>query len=170
MAEELLHVVTSSLVGVEAVAPTARAVEMHAGEATASTSPSFPEAATVTTPRRSSVSMARVIAGCKLSHAPEKVPPPRLRFTAATGRVLASAATWSNPARTSLVQLTAQVGCPPHSATESRRLKTWTAEMLAPRPVPEPVEPWPATMPATCVPWPQARASYVHGAAEPGPR
>jgi hypothetical protein len=65
------------------VEPTAIAVDMHAGAATAFLYPSLPEATTVAMPSEYRFSMAALSAGNSESQASVYSPPPRLMFTAA---------------------------------------------------------------------------------------
>ena len=84
------------------VAPTATAVEMHAGPEIAKPCESFPEAMIEATPTDSRLSMAALVATWLLALsqlAPLNRPPPRLMLTAAIGQPpLRSASTRCRPA------------------------------------------------------------------------
>jgi hypothetical protein len=92
-------------------------------------------------------------------------------LTAAICRAAATVYTRSSPAMMSDVNAPAHGANPPQLRGLKTSEKTWTAMIRAPLATPENVcpaaAPFPAAMPATCVPWIQSASA--HGAAAPGP-
>src|SRR4051794_30781691 len=92
-------------------------------------------------------------------------------LTETTLRAGATAYTRSRPAMRSDVNAPTQGACPPQLNGSVISENTWTAIRLASGATPEngtsAFVPFPATMPATCVPCTQSASG--HGAADPGP-
>ena len=137
------------------VDPTLTAVGTQAGAAMESTDPSFPDATMVAMPAARRLSMI----GLWMSVAQGAVnrSPPRLRLAATKLRAVRRWYTRSRPLMMSDSQAPRHGATPPQRDALVIRENTWIAISWAPFATPEKLTPapapFPATTPATCVPW-----------------
>ena len=136
--------------------PTLMAEEIQAGVEIPHVAEPFPDATTVATPIDRRLSMIGLYGW--VSHGAANVVPPRLMFTATTLSAGARAYTRSRPAMMSDVNAPMQGAVPPQLLALVISENTWTAISCAPGATPEKgigsgaSAPFPAAMPATCVP------------------